>query len=115
MGILFTLLLIFSFQTFAATSSSTKTVGFTSAEGSKIYANGGYAELRADVLGGIGTGYAELYESKSLWPDPQIYTINVNATNKPAASISYYLTRNTGYYVKATGDKGLKHKAQLIN
>ncbi|SES26281.1 hypothetical protein SAMN04487944_12921 [Gracilibacillus ureilyticus] len=108
-------LLLFSITTFAATSSATKKVGDSSATGSVIYATGGYAELRADVNGGTGTGYAELWESKSWWPDEELYDINVNASNKPAANIDYYLTRNNGYYVKATGDTSINHTAKLID
>lgn len=106
-------LVLFATQAFAATSTVNKPVGSTSATGSVIYAIGGYAELRADVNGGVGTGYSELWEKRAWAPDSKIYTVNVNATNKPAANVHYYLTRNQGYFVKATGDSSLNHTATL--
>lgn len=99
--------LIFNIQAFAATSTANKPIGSSSREGNVIYALGGYAELRADIIGGTGTGFSSLYEVKKYWPDPELTSINVNDTNKPAANLDYYLTRNIGYYVKAHGDSNL--------
>lgn len=102
-------------QAFAATSTANKPVGSTSVDGNVIYAIGGYAELRADINGGSGSGESTLWKMNAYAPDDELYSINVNSDNKKAANVDYYLTRNIGYYVEAHGDSSLNMTGKLID
>ncbi|KOY79986.1 hypothetical protein ADM90_22500 [Lysinibacillus macroides] len=105
--------ILFSAQAFAATSTANKVINESRKEGSIFYAVGGYAELRADILGGTGFGESVLMQSISWWPDNELYSVNVNSQNKPAANINYYLNNSDGYYVVARGDTTLNLRATL--
>ncbi|KOS61077.1 hypothetical protein FJQ98_26400 [Lysinibacillus agricola] len=105
--------IIFSAQAFASSSTATKPLKERSKEGSIFYAVGGYAELRADILGGTGNGESILKQSIAWYPDPELYSVNVNSQNKPAANTHYHLNNSDGYYVVAKGDLTLNLKATL--